>query len=134
ASAARSGTNIPAAAATPAAAPTKLPTAATPAAAAPAKAAGAISGLDDPDSMLVSKKRAVAVASTSAAAAQFACPPGMMKVPGGPAAIGSDAKDDLRNFGDRALASVEIKPYCIDQFEYPNLPGKLPKVAAAFTE
>jgi formylglycine-generating enzyme required for sulfatase activity len=58
----------------------------------------------------------------------------MERVSGGPAQIGSDARDDLRNFGDRSLATVEVKPYCIDQFEFPNTPGKLPKVAAAFAE
>ncbi len=60
------------------------------------------------------------------------CPPGMVKVPGGPAAVGSDGSDDLRNFGDRALSRVELRAYCIDVYEFPNLAGKLPKVAATW--
>jgi formylglycine-generating enzyme required for sulfatase activity len=109
--------------------------------------AGAIGGLDDGDAVLASKDRsaqpaggrllasaAVPAVAVSAKAGEMQCPPGMERVPGGPAQVGSDARDDLRNFGDRSLATVEVKPYCIDQFEFPNTPGKLPKVAAAFAE
>ncbi|MGZ6144322.1 MAG: SUMF1/EgtB/PvdO family nonheme iron enzyme, partial [Myxococcales bacterium] len=101
--------------------------------------AGAISGVGDGD-VMVSKDRGRTVAAvnaaytTAAAVKDFNCPPGMQKVPGGSAAIGSDGSDDLRNFGDRALTRVELKPYCIDQYEFPNQPGKLPKVAAPYSE
>ena len=130
--------------------------AAPPPAAAPAQVAtqGAIAGLEDADSLVVSRDpearkraaaelgqaagtRTVAQASTAAAAitAQApGCPAGMQKIPAGLASVGSDAKDDLRNFGDRALTSVEVKAYCIDLFEFPNTPGRLPKVASAFSE
>ena len=100
--------------------------------------AGAISGLAD--DVMVSKDRGRTVAAvnaaytTAAAAKEFNCPPGMQKVPGGMAAVGSDAGDDLRNFGDKPLSRVELKSYCIDQYEFPNQPGKLPKVAATWTE
>jgi formylglycine-generating enzyme required for sulfatase activity len=77
---------------------------------------------------------AVPASFTVAAASDYKCPPGMQRVSGGIAAIGSDASDDLRNFGDRPLGRVELKPYCIDQYEFPNQPGKLPKVAAPFAE
>ena len=102
-------------------------------------AAGAITGAGDGD-VMVSKDRGRTVAAvnaaytTAAAVKDFSCPPGMQKVPGGTAAIGSDGSDDLRNFGDRPLTRVELKPYCIDQYEFPNQPGKLPKVAAPFAE
>lgn len=118
-----------AAAATPASAESKRP--------APA---GAITGVGEAD-LMVSKDRgrlvasaAPAVSAPAASSKDFACPPGMRKVPGGSAAVGSDASDDLRNFGDRPLTRVELKPYCIDQYEFPNQPGKLPKVAAPFAE
>jgi serine/threonine protein kinase/formylglycine-generating enzyme required for sulfatase activity len=112
-------------------------------AAAPAKPpppAGAITGLSDADPMVSKDHGRLVVAAIPAAYAptgavkELACPPGMQKVPGGTAAIGSDASDDLRNFGDRPLTRVELKPYCIDQYEFPNQPGKLPKVAAPFAE
>ena len=101
---------------------------------------GAITGLGDND-VLVSKDHGRAVASAvpavyvpSAGGRDFVCAPGMVKVPGGPASVGSDASDDLRNFGDRTAGKVELKPYCIDQYEFPNQPGKLPRVAAPFAE
>ena len=108
------------------------------AAAKPPPPAGAISGVGD--DVLVSKDRGAKVAAVNAAYTaaaamkEFNCPPGMQKVPGGLVSIGSDGSDDLRNFGDRGLSRVEIKPYCIDQYEFPNQPGKLPKVAAPFAE
>lgn len=101
---------------------------------------GAIPGLGDSE-VLASKDHGRAVAAAvqavyvpSAGGRDFVCAPGMVKVPGGTAAVGSDASDDLRNFGDRTAIKVELKPYCIDQYEFPNQPGKLPRVAAPFAE
>ena len=101
---------------------------------------GAIPGLGDSE-VLASKDHGRAVAAAvpavyvpSAGGRDFVCAPGMVKVPGGTAAVGSDASDDLRNFGDRTASKVELKPYCIDQYEFPNQPGKLPRVAAPFAE
>jgi formylglycine-generating enzyme required for sulfatase activity len=113
----------------------------------PPSPAGAIRGLDDSE-ILAAKDRSVVVPSkasgqlvaaavpavATAAAAEIQCPPGMIKVLAGPAALGSDAADDLRNFGDRPLSTVSLQPYCIDLYEFPNQPGRLPKVAAAFSE
>jgi formylglycine-generating enzyme required for sulfatase activity len=84
----------------------------------PPPPAGAIRDLDDSDVLV----------------AKFQCPPGTVKVEGGPASVGSDAADELRNFGDRPPATVSLEPYCIDLYEFPNQPGKLPKVAAGFSE
>ena len=129
--------------AAPAAAAAVPPRAATPApgsAAAPAPASppqgGAIAGLEDGDSLVASKvRKPVALAAAPASSANdAACPPGMKLIPGGPAHVGTDASDDLRNFGDRPAATVEVKAFCVDVFEYPNKPGQLPKIAAAFGE
>ena len=120
----------------------------------PSASMGAISGLEDGDSLVVSKDPSVrrraaeelsqaagartvatATSATMAAAAEGqGCPAGMQRVLAGPASIGSDATDDLRNFGDRALSTVQVQSYCIDRFEFPNTPGRLPKVASAFGE
>jgi serine/threonine protein kinase/formylglycine-generating enzyme required for sulfatase activity len=94
----------------------------------PPPPAGVIRDLDDSE-VLVAKERKVA-----AAASDFRCPPGTVNVEAGPASVGSDAADDLRNFGDRPPATVSLEPYCIDLYEFPNQPGKLPKVAAGFQE
>jgi len=90
---------------------------------------GAIVGAGESD-VMVSKDRKVASVATK----ELSCPPGMIRIPGGNVAVGSDAGDDLRNFGDRALTKVTLQPYCIDQYEFPNTPGKLPKVAAAWSD
>jgi formylglycine-generating enzyme required for sulfatase activity len=58
----------------------------------------------------------------------------MVLVPAGRALIGSDASDDLRNFGDKNLTAQEVPSFCIDKFEFPNQHGKLPRVGAAFAE
>ena len=128
----------------PPAAAAPLPPAANPAPApapvpAPPPSGGAIAGLGDGDSLLASKapKKPVALALAAApsiAANDAACPMGMKLIPGGPAQVGTDASDDLRNFGDRPPATVDVKAFCIDSFEYPNKPGQLPKIAAAFSE
>ena len=123
----------------PAAAPAAAPAPAERAASQPPPPAGAITGLSDGE-VMVSKDRgekiasAVPAAYNSSSQKDFVCPPGMARIPGGVAAVGSDANDDLRNFGDRPLARVELRPYCIDLYEYPNTPGKLPKVAAAWAD
>ncbi len=127
------------AAATPATTPGAAP-GATPAAAPkppPPPQGGAIAGLDDSDSLVASKapKKVAALApAPNVTVNDAACPSGMKLIPGGVAQVGTDAADDLRNFGDRAAATVDLKAYCIDLFEYPNKPGQLPKLAAAFSE
>ena len=74
------------------------------------------------------------LASGAAAAAEVHCPAGMRLVPAGASVLGSDPSDDLRNFGDRAAATVTLRPYCMDAYEWPNQPGKLPRMGAAFGE
>jgi eukaryotic-like serine/threonine-protein kinase len=132
---------LPAAAAAPpaSAAPQAAHASASPpgAAAAGAKAgpapSGAIAGLDDDGGLLASKPRKVALAP-AAAQGEEACPAGMKLIPGGAARVGTEPSDDLRNFGDRGPATVSLRPFCIDQFEFPGRPGQLPKVAAAYAE
>lgn len=63
-----------------------------------------------------------------------ACPSGARLVPASAARVGTPADDDLRNFGDRPLAAVEVKAFCIDMYEWPNEPGKLPKLGVPFAE
>jgi formylglycine-generating enzyme required for sulfatase activity len=58
----------------------------------------------------------------------------MKLVPGGPAQVGTDPSDDLRNFGDRPAATVQLRAFCIDTFEYPNRSGEAPRLSATWTE
>jgi serine/threonine protein kinase len=134
-----------AAAPAPAPAPAKSAPAPAPVAAAPAPVAApappppspAIPGLDDSDTLVASKtpKKLAALAPAPTITVNDAsCPTGMKLIPGGVAHVGTDAADDLRNFGDRSASTVDLKAFCIDLFEYPNKPGQLPKLAAAFSE
>jgi serine/threonine protein kinase/formylglycine-generating enzyme required for sulfatase activity len=103
---------------------------ASPGHARPLPPAGAINSADDMDLLASKKGKLVAYAASS----ESACPPGMQRIKAGAAQIGSDAKDDLRNFGDRLLATVEVRSYCIDSYEYPNTAGRLPQVAAGWND
>ncbi len=139
-----------------------LPVAAPAPAATPVKTTGGIPGLDEGE-LLASRQRperkvvmagpapvaappaaalavpAVATLAKAPAVAAVArtsgsCPAGMEMIPGGRTLIGSDPKDDLRNFGDRNLTAVEVPAFCVDRFEYPNAPGKLPRVGIGFED
>jgi serine/threonine protein kinase/formylglycine-generating enzyme required for sulfatase activity len=135
----------PAPAATPAAVAAKPPPAATPAPTPvtatppPAAAPIAVAAATPPTPAAGSTDEGVALVTKSppppapAAAAQ-GCPEGMKRIGGGPAHVGTEAADDMRNFGDRPPATVQMKAYCIDSYEWPNAAGRAPKIAAGFSE
>ncbi len=62
------------------------------------------------------------------------CAESMTLISAGSAHIGTDAADDMHNFGDRAPRTVTLKSFCIDLYEWPNQAGKLPRVAVGFSE
>lgn len=64
----------------------------------------------------------------------FGCLDGMVFVPGGRFPMGSSTVDEYHAFSDLALRSVEVKPYCIDRFEYPNVQGAMPMVAVNLSD
>jgi serine/threonine protein kinase/formylglycine-generating enzyme required for sulfatase activity len=62
------------------------------------------------------------------------CPPGMAHVPAGPARLGADAGDPMRNFGDREVRSVVVPAFCIDLFEHPNRRGAMPTTQVTWAD
>lgn len=81
---------------------------------------------------------AVAKAATPAPAVGASqdgpCPDGMRMVPAGTFKMGTGADDSMRGFDEKALATVEVAAYCIDQFEFPNKRGVAPTVNVAFAD
>ncbi|HZI16388.1 MAG TPA: SUMF1/EgtB/PvdO family nonheme iron enzyme, partial [Myxococcus sp.] len=62
------------------------------------------------------------------------CPSGMRLVPGGPFQMGTALDDPLRSLDDRQQSSVQVASYCVDEYEYPNQAGVMPKVAVSWSE
>jgi formylglycine-generating enzyme required for sulfatase activity len=122
---------------TPAPVPTPTPATPTPT---PATATPiAVASATPPTPAAVPADEGVALVTKSTpppapAAAAPGCPEGMKLIGGGPAHVGTEAADDMRNFGDRTPATVQLKAYCIDSYEWPNAAGRAPKIAAGFSE
>ncbi|HEY4223345.1 MAG TPA: SUMF1/EgtB/PvdO family nonheme iron enzyme, partial [Myxococcota bacterium] len=66
------------------------------------------------------------------ALAAGACPKAMAPVAGGTFIAGSDGSDPMRNFGEAAAASADVKPYCIDYYESPNGKDATPTVGVTW--
>ncbi|MDP8255830.1 MAG: SUMF1/EgtB/PvdO family nonheme iron enzyme [Candidatus Alcyoniella australis] len=59
------------------------------------------------------------------------CPPEMVYISGGTAWIGSD--DPQRTWA-RPRRQVQLEPYCIDRYEYPNVRGRQPMILVSWTQ
>ena len=62
------------------------------------------------------------------------CPKGMRYIASGPFQIGSAADDPMRNFGERALAEVQVASFCIDVYEFPNRARAPPRTNVTWQE
>ena len=60
------------------------------------------------------------------------CPITMKLVPAGAFAMGIRADDRMRGFEEKSITSTEVKAYCIDFYEYPNVPGATPMTGVAY--
>jgi hypothetical protein len=58
----------------------------------------------------------------------------MRMVPAGSFKMGTAADDSMRGFDEKALSTVEVGGYCIDQFEFPNKRGASPTVNVGWSE
>lgn len=65
---------------------------------------------------------------------KFGCPKGMVFVPGGRFAMGSASSDEYHGFSDRLLSSVDVKPFCVDRYEFPNQLGATPTVNVTYKQ
>lgn len=67
--------------------------------------------------------------------AALSCIEGMIKIPGGAFYFGSEKSDADRNqIVEAEWQTVTLPTYCIDQYEFPNHAGILPKTNASWTQ
>jgi hypothetical protein len=65
---------------------------------------------------------------------KFGCPHGMVFVPGGRFSMGSSPSDEYHNFSDKLLSAVDVRPFCVDRYEFPNTAGSVPMVNVSFKQ
>jgi formylglycine-generating enzyme required for sulfatase activity len=63
-----------------------------------------------------------------------ACPAGMQLVSGGAFKMGTAADDKLQFMDERPLQSVQVASFCVDEYEYPNKVGAMPRVGVSWLE
>ena len=62
------------------------------------------------------------------------CPAGMRLVSGGAFKMGRSDDDALASPDERPVASIQVSSFCVDEYEFPNRAGAMPKVAVAWEE
>ena len=62
------------------------------------------------------------------------CPAGMRRVSGGAFKLGTPPDDPMKFFDEHPLTSVQVPSFCIDEYEYPNRAGELPKVEVTWEQ
>jgi formylglycine-generating enzyme required for sulfatase activity len=58
----------------------------------------------------------------------------MHAIPAGPFRMGTPASDEMRTFDERALATVQVRAFCIDVYEYPGKRGVPPATAVGWAD
>jgi formylglycine-generating enzyme required for sulfatase activity len=69
-----------------------------------------------------------------AKAAELGCPGGMRLIPAGAFKMGTARDDPMMGFDERALTGVELRAFCVDEFEYPNRRGASPRAGVSWTD
>ncbi len=85
------------------------------------------------------KERGSLLAQVGSFKAQLAeatrkCPQGMIFVPASKFFFGSPTDDPERNLGEVNETLEQIKGFCVDQYEFPNARGQLPRVSVTWEE
>lgn len=62
------------------------------------------------------------------------CPEDMVEIGGGRFLMGTQSNDPMRGFADLQVRYRNTQRYCIDVYEYPNQPGKLPVTAVSWAK
>jgi serine/threonine protein kinase/formylglycine-generating enzyme required for sulfatase activity len=62
------------------------------------------------------------------------CPRGMKLIPAGSFPQGTARDDPMMGFDERPLTTVSVKAYCIDELEFPNRAGVMPKVKVSWLQ
>lgn len=79
------------------------------------------------------QKTAAELATVRAQAARR-CPSDMVLISGGPFLFGSPADDADKSFGEPSPNTLDLPPFCIDRFEYPNRRQQLPASGITFLQ
>lgn len=64
----------------------------------------------------------------------LSCPSGMKLLAGGSFRQGTAKDDPMMGFDERPLNTVQVRAFCVDEFEYPNRRGVVPQVKVSWLE
>jgi formylglycine-generating enzyme required for sulfatase activity len=76
----------------------------------------------------------VAAASVGAAGSDGSCADGMRPVAAGSFKMGTAKDDEMLNFDEKSLESVDVSAFCVDLFEFPNKRGVTPTVNVSWSD
>ncbi|MBX7115689.1 MAG: SUMF1/EgtB/PvdO family nonheme iron enzyme [Myxococcaceae bacterium] len=76
----------------------------------------------------------VAAVTSAAAGSDGSCAEGMRPVAAGSFKMGTAKDDEMLNFDEKTLESVEVPAFCIDLFEFPNKRGVTPTVNVSWSD
>jgi serine/threonine protein kinase/formylglycine-generating enzyme required for sulfatase activity len=71
---------------------------------------------------------------TARAEEDLGCPAGMRLISAGAFKQGTARDDPMMGFDEKTLTTVELKAYCVDEFEFPNRRGAMPQVKVSWLE
>lgn len=80
------------------------------------------------------KKGTEVAAATVTPAGDGSCAEGMRPVAAGSFKMGTAKDDEMLNFDEKTLESVEVAAFCIDLFEFPNKRGVTPTVNVGWAD
>lgn len=63
-----------------------------------------------------------------------ACPAGMKLIPGGTFLMGTAKDERSKGFDESPLTERQVPAFCMDEFEFPNVPDSEPRVDVSWTE
>lgn len=78
--------------------------------------------------------QAVAPVAPAMPADGQACPAGMRHIPGGEFPMGTSPDERTKGFDERPLTKEDVASFCMDEFEFPNVPDSSPRVDVSWTE
>jgi eukaryotic-like serine/threonine-protein kinase len=78
--------------------------------------------------------KVAAVTPAPRAGGDIACPEGMKQIPAGAFKMGTAKDDPMLGYDEKAISSVEVGAFCVDQFEFPNLRGKAPTTGVGWAD
>jgi formylglycine-generating enzyme required for sulfatase activity len=75
-----------------------------------------------------------AAVAPAAPVAPGACPAGMKHIPAGTFPMGTSPDERTKGFDERALTHEDVPAFCMDEYEFPNIPDSSPRVDVSWSE